>query len=600
MSFPEPPALGRIPRPSDTGLAVASLILGLVSIPTAPCLVGGILAIAGVVTGAVSLSKNAEGRPMAIIGCVLSVIGLLSTAAAVIVGFQFATKAFDEMGQIALKEDHAELVGVRAPQLELQTLEGESIALAGLKGKRVVIDVFRSGDPDCEEQVKSLNALFADVSPDQVVILGIAAKRQSDMEAFGDSRPKYKVAVLERLPWPFDETIWYPTTFFIDRNGVIDAVTVDNQPVETLRQLATAPDYTDAPAEVSPAVEVTLDPADGTLQFSQAWSIRFDNPQAMCVADWNADGFSDALIVDHDPALHVVDENGAEIAAVPLPEGFQTVTEIEAGVHKDHGLRLLGLSRWGNAVHVSDSSGNEVWKYKSMWGINGAHWGDLDGDGSDEMIVGMNGFSGLHAVSSEGKRLWTVRSIGNVWTQAVIGATASNPARVFATEAGGQVYVYDNRGNTIRAIRPRGHYYATMSATVVDSTERVQILAIGDELGNSGAKALAFNERGLVAWSTPIHTGRDAMRSQVFASGDADGDGEQDWILKSPGQGLIVVSSDGQAKGTLPFQGRLLGFGVLNGKENHALIVTLASDELTAYRVELTPESAAAEREGAE
>src|SRR6266853_353247 len=64
-----------------------------------------------------------------------------------------------------------------------------------------------------------------------------------------------------------------------------------------------------------------------------------------------------------------------------------------------------------------DTTGKELWSYSALMGVNGAHW-DLDGDGTDELIVGMNGLGGLDAVSADGKKLSHV-ALANVWSQAV-------------------------------------------------------------------------------------------------------------------------------------------------------------------------------------
>src|SRR6266404_2617670 len=99
-----------------------------------------------------------------------------------------------------------------------------------------------------------------------------------------------------------------------------------------------------------------------------------------------------------------------------------------------------------------DATGKEIWHYSATFGVNGAHWGDLDGDGTDEIIVGMNGFGGLQALAADGKRLWRA-SAGNVWGQAVVPATKDRAALVFATEASGSVRIFDGQGHQVRTVR---------------------------------------------------------------------------------------------------------------------------------------------------
>jgi thiol-disulfide isomerase/thioredoxin len=543
-------------------------------------------------TGAIHLSKHTYGRTMATIGCGLSAIGFLLAAGSVVIWYQVAPALREQITEFDT-EEHTEWVGVRAPHVTLKTLDGENISLADMKGRRIVVDVFRSWDPDCQDQIKSLNTLENEIRPDQVIIVGITTDTPEDMEQLEDNRPKYKVASVDALPSPFDETTWYPATFFIDRNGVFDAVTIDNQTVARLRQLVAAPDFPGAPIDAPKNTSLELIAANVSLVFGKAWSIDVDGAHALCVGDWEMDGTAEVLVVDRQPALHIIDAEGKELNSFPLPDEFQSASHIEVGRHKEHGARLLGLSQWGDAVHVTDSTGKEAWKYHSMLGIDGAHWGDIDGDGSDEMIAGMNGFSGLHAVSPDGKSLWAVRSIGNVWSQAVVSATATSPGRVFATEAGGQVYIYDKAGNKIRSIRPKGHYFATMTAAAIDKTGRIQILAIGDELGSERAKVLAFDERGFVAWASTFHPGANVMRSQAFASGDLNGDGTREWLLRDADEGLIAVSADGVRMGSIQPAGGIDCFGIVEREGGPATVVTLASEELTAFHVQSPTESLA-------
>lgn len=63
----------------SVGLAVASMVLGIVSLVFACCIpyVPVIAAIVGLILGIVSLKKNAGGKGMAIAGVVCSIIALI-------------------------------------------------------------------------------------------------------------------------------------------------------------------------------------------------------------------------------------------------------------------------------------------------------------------------------------------------------------------------------------------------------------------------------------------------------------------------------------------------------------------------------------------
>ena len=210
-----------------------------------------------------------------------------------------------------------------------------------------------------------------------------------------------------------------------------------------------------------------------------------------------------------------------------------------------------------------------------MFGLNGAHWGDLDGDGDDEMIVGMNGFSGLYALTPKGKTLWKVR-LGNVWDQVVVSAKGDSPGFVLATEAGGSVKIYDTNGKLLRTARPHDEYFTKISAVRLDD-DTIQCIA-GDDL------IAAFDADGNVAWSTPGQQ-KPGSDEQAFAVGDADGDGTADWMFYEPGGDLVVVSSTGEKFASVTGKGEI-PFMLVTDETGKAILVLLDGSSLEAYRFE--------------
>lgn len=97
----------RTQQPSQTnGLAIAALVVGILSIPIAfACGVGGLFGIAAVVLGFLGMKKaNDElagsGKGMAIGGIVTGVLGLLASIAIVLFWFVLADNAVDELDTI--------------------------------------------------------------------------------------------------------------------------------------------------------------------------------------------------------------------------------------------------------------------------------------------------------------------------------------------------------------------------------------------------------------------------------------------------------------------------------------------------------------------
>jgi hypothetical protein len=344
--------------------------------------------------------------------------------------------------------------------------------------------------------------------------------------------------------------------------------------LKQLKEHATAADYA---GEIKPspdAMESGLAESDDPRELASAWTLETSNGQTICVGDWNADDKQDILVAGSDGTLQIVDLEGKVTARVTLPAPFK---RIELGRHPS-GPRLLGYSGWGDQVTVVDTAGKTVWTYPAADGVNGAHWGDLDGDGADEMIVGMNGSGGLHAVSPDGTLLWKVSDIGNVWNQAAIPARNKAEARVVCTEAGGTIQVFDARGKRLNILRPLDKYFSQMAAVRESDAGPIQIIA-------TGAVTVAVDDTGDLAWSTPAKEDNGRWRAATFAWGDLDGDGSSEWAFVDITGDLVLVTPQGEKFAALPGSQKFSGFAIVTGSDD-GLLITLNAGVLSAYRCE--------------
>jgi hypothetical protein len=263
---------------------------------------------------------------------------------------------------------------------------------------------------------------------------------------------------------------------------------------------------------------------------------------------------------------------GAETSTVPLPGRF---TLIECGRNKEKGARLLGYSNWGKEVTVVDHSGKKIWSVSAADGVDGAHWGDLNGDGSDAMIVGMNGGGGLQAWSPDGIQLWSA-DLGNVWNQAIVSATKDQPARVFATEAGGSVRVFDAKGNPQATLKPSGGYYAQM-AVCRAAGKTIQIAAI------NGDQTAVFDETGKILWTTSAISNHAGWRVSSFAAGDIKGDGTTEWAFIDGSGNLVIATPNGQRISSISHAKEFTSFAIASQSGKSGVLVALGNATVQAY-----------------
>jgi peroxiredoxin len=120
--------------------------------------------------------------------------------------------------------------GFAAPDFSLETSQGEKIELSALRGKPLILNFWASWCPPCRAEMPALQALHERYGS-EFVLLGINASTQ-------DSLPKaYQLIAELNLTFPIlldssgtavsaYRVFSLPTTFFIDRQGIIREVVV--------------------------------------------------------------------------------------------------------------------------------------------------------------------------------------------------------------------------------------------------------------------------------------------------------------------------------------------------------------------------------------
>ena len=597
----EPATPDSTPAPATSpslGLAVASLVLGLLALVLSFLVLGGVLGLIGLGLGIRHLAQKRKPSGMARWGVALSVLGLLASVGFAILYYslyQNFTKAMQSASQ-SEGVDFTKWEGVTAPDIAVTTLDGQAVKLSALKGKRVVLDFWATWCPPCRKEIPHFIQLFQQTSRDDLVIVGISDEDAKTLREFVKNQSvNYPIASATNLPAPYSDIQSIPTTFFIDRKGTIQTVAVGYHEYDDLKKEALAADLPGEP-KPAPAGPQALADAGQVLNPSVLWTKNIPGAQALCVGNWETDGAPVAITAQSDGAtvlrvghreddgaprvlvaagstLHVLDLTGAETSTVPLPGRFAL---IECGRNKEKGARLLGYSNWGQEVTVVDRSGKKLWSVNTSQGVDGAHWGDLNGDGTDEMIVGMNGGGGLQAWSADGKKLWSA-DLGNVWNQAIVPATSSQPARVFATEAGGSVRVFDAQGKPQATLRPNGEY-STEVAACRTADKSIQIAAI-----HHNNQMTIFDETGKILWTTPANAGPAAWRAASFAAGDIKGDGMMEWAFLDGSGNLVIASPSGEKISTIAHAKEWGSFAIASQPGKSGVLVALAKDTVQAY-----------------
>jgi peroxiredoxin len=232
-------------RALHPGLAISALVLGIVSIVFSLIVVGAIFALIGLALGAVYLSRHrTEPRGMAVSGMVLSGAGFLASAGFGSLYYTLFGSVFDAMRPSASPAELMAWQGVAAPDFTVTTLDDEVLQLTELKGRRVVIDFWATWCGPCVHEVPHFNQLVEENPADELVVIGISKEPRDVIAPFADEHVvNFPLASANDLPAPYSLIGGIPTTFFIDRAGIIQSVSFGARGFDRLAERALADDY---------------------------------------------------------------------------------------------------------------------------------------------------------------------------------------------------------------------------------------------------------------------------------------------------------------------------------------------------------------------
>lgn len=117
------------------------------------------------------------------------------------------------------------IMGKEAPKFSLKDLDGRDISLSALKGNVILLNFWATWCTSCKEEMPSMNSLYNMLKERQFSVVAVSVDRSvKPVKKFLKKIPldfimlldsKYDVAKYKY------KVFAYPTTFLIDRNGVI-------------------------------------------------------------------------------------------------------------------------------------------------------------------------------------------------------------------------------------------------------------------------------------------------------------------------------------------------------------------------------------------
>ncbi|TKC19562.1 TlpA disulfide reductase family protein [Robertmurraya kyonggiensis] len=115
----------------------------------------------------------------------------------------------------------------RPPFFELTTLAGEKISSEELKGKRVLLNFWATWCPPCKEEMPDMQKMYEEYKDEDVVVVGVnvtsTEKNREDVQEFAQKHQLTFPILMDEIGEVTHqyEILSFPTTYFIDSDGVI-------------------------------------------------------------------------------------------------------------------------------------------------------------------------------------------------------------------------------------------------------------------------------------------------------------------------------------------------------------------------------------------
>jgi thiol-disulfide isomerase/thioredoxin len=121
------------------------------------------------------------------------------------------------------------VVGKRAPDFELDTLDGQTIVLSQLKGRLVLVNFWATWCGPCRHEMPFLQQLYEDWPGEELVLLTVNVGENSSQVAQFLQSEGFSFTVLldgEATVAQRYSVTGIPTTFFIDKESLIQKIKV--------------------------------------------------------------------------------------------------------------------------------------------------------------------------------------------------------------------------------------------------------------------------------------------------------------------------------------------------------------------------------------
>jgi len=156
-----------------------------------------------------------------------------------VVGLAWIFASADRSGASTAGQIPAPRQGFLAPDFTLQTTTGETVQLSDLRGQAVMVNLWATWCPPCRAEMPAIQKMYDEYKDRGFIVLAVDMTWQDDPAAVGPFVQEFGLTFPVLLEPSGAAARLYelrslPSSFFIDRQGVIQEVVIGGPMAEAL------------------------------------------------------------------------------------------------------------------------------------------------------------------------------------------------------------------------------------------------------------------------------------------------------------------------------------------------------------------------------
>jgi len=546
--------------------------------------------------------------------------------------FQFDMPAGAAQVKFFVPPSPAQLLGKKVPDFNFTNLDGNPVTPASIAGKITILDFWATWCSPCRRSLPVLSKVMERYKDNNgiaalaVSVDGSAVGNQELVDAFSEWGVNLPVA---RDPAGNSRSLFHssgiPATFIIGADGIVQDFEIGAKPdLETVlpekldKLLAKEDLYREPLAEYNkqleayeraleaskagspegpraeevkiPEAEIAPRSQPKTFKLAPLWKCdELKAPGNILVVE-QPDGSPRLLVVDAWKSIAEVGTDGKLLATHQLDiDRMEVVSTLRTAAGADGKRYYAAVAAAQQRFHLFDAQFNRLLSFPKdaltnpHQGIADVELADLDGDGAAEACVGYWGVVGVQAVSFQGKRLWSNRSVTNVEKIAVAGPDPQGRRALLCTNFGSLAKI-DADGKRQGEIAVGNLMLRWVVAA--DLTGDGQLNWCGMAAMKLGENiAAGFNLQGDQLWTCTLANGVQRQPIEPIIVGRLAPVAQRQWLLPGPDGSIHIVTAEGKQLDRFNYGAVLCGLATIELDGRPVLIVSSASG-LEAWRVE--------------